>query len=99
MQVTLFWSDQPTLLRHYRTVLIDFSHWNIDGKNSSDMIDLNLQVVSLETAESISFLRTLWCSVPPLAPHHNSPLVPVELRLGLEIVSYPFTTNSQLAVN
>lgn len=47
------------------------------------MIDLNLQLVSLETEESISFLSTLRCSVPPVAPHYNSPLVPVELRLGL----------------
>lgn len=47
------------LLWHYSTLLIDCSQWNTDEKNSSAVIDLNLQVVSLETTESISFLSTL----------------------------------------
>lgn len=65
-------SGWPTVHRHYWAVLIYCSHWNTDEKNFSDMIDINLQVVFLETAESISFLSILWCSFPPVAPYHNS---------------------------
>lgn len=84
------------VLRHYSTLLIDCSQWNTDEKNSSDVIDLNLQVVSLETTESISFLSTLWCTVPPVAPHHNSPSCPCRNEgWSLETLSHPFTTRGK----
>lgn len=48
----------------------------------TDMIDFNLQVVSLVKGKSISFFCTLWSRVSIVAPRHNSPLVPEEPRLG-----------------
>lgn len=92
---SITWSDWPTLLRHYWTVLIDCYWW----KNYSKMIDLTVEALSSGTAESIHFLCTLWCSVFPVATLHNSPHVTVEMRLGLQMVSYPFTTNSGVVVN